>query len=301
MALAGATVQAAFRSTAGSTISEAVVAAVSTLSERVLMTIFLLQLEAGRSGRARGRSRPQSIVPGFLAASDRPPASSAANGSGPKAMVPGAAEGRLGEESGKAVDQARLEGRSDRPGGKSVRARALERDRDLPGRYYNKERGYWMYYKEYERRNDGKQFLFKPFALIWQSGDKKELKTVTADEAVMDLDRPLGLSVDKPGTPPLRVVNVVITGNVRIRDDRGTADTGDDLIIGPMAYAEYDEPTGQIPSESDVVIRGGNLRITGFGLRIAIDLMGSHTAPGSVGRIDEATPMFLRRGRPHIN
>ena len=93
----------------------------------------------------------------------------------------------------------------------------------------------------------------------------------------------------------MRVVKVVITGNVRIRDDRGTTDTGDDLIIGPMAYAEYDEPTGQIQSESEVVIRGGNLRITGFGLRIAIDLMGSHAGTGPVGRIDEATPMFLRQ------
>ena len=41
--------------------------------------------------------------------------------------------------------------------------------------------------------------------------------------------------------------------------------------------------------------RCGNVRITGFGLRIAIDLMGSHTGTGPVGRIDEATPMFLRK------
>src|SRR5437016_5902688 len=100
-----------------------------------------------------------------------------------------------------------------------------------------------MYYKEYERRNEGKQYLFKPFALIWQSRDKKELKTVLADEAVIDLDRPLGLTVNKPGTPPLRIVHAQITGNVRIRDDRGTSEPGDDLLIGPLPYVEYDEPT----------------------------------------------------------
>ena len=65
-----------------------------------------------------------------------------------------------------------------------------------------------------------------------------------------------------------------------------------------MAYAEYDEPTGQIRSESEVIIRGGNLRITGFGLRMVIDLLGSRPDTGPVRRINETSPMFLREGRP---
>ena len=115
-----------------------------------------------------------------------------------------------------------------------------------------------------------KQFLFKPFALIWQSRDKKELKTVTADEAVMDLDQPLGLTPNKPGTPPMRMVHAQITGNVRIRDDRGTADTGDDMLIGPMPYIEYDEATLQLRSESDVVLQDREMRVTGYDLLIQL-------------------------------
>src|SRR4051812_515042 len=120
-------------------------------------------------------------------------------------------------------------------------------DRDLQVRYYNKERGYWMYAKEYERLNDGKQLRFKPFALIWQSHDKKDLKTVTSAEAIVDLDRPLGLAL-KPGGAPLRVVHAQITGDVHIRDDKGTDEHDDDLVIGPMPYVEYDEPTLQVRS-----------------------------------------------------
>jgi hypothetical protein len=93
-------------------------------------------------------------------------------------------------------------------------------DRELPGRYYNKERGYWMYYKEYERLSEGRQFRFKPFSLIWQSRDKKELKKVLSDEAIITLDRPLGLTVNKPGAPALHVVHAQITGNVHLSDDR---------------------------------------------------------------------------------
>ena len=172
-------------------------------------------------------------------------------------------------------------------------------DRDLPGRYYNKERGYWMYYKEYERRNEGKQFLFKPFALIWQSRDKKELKTVTADEAVMDLDQPLGLTPNKPGTPPMRMVHAQITGNVRIRDDRGTADTGDDMIIGPMPYIEYDEATLQLRSESDVVIQDREMRVTGYDLLIQLRPKDEVDPAATGGGFEGAKTAFLKKN-PHV-
>ena len=172
-------------------------------------------------------------------------------------------------------------------------------DRDLPGRYYNKERGYWMYYKEYERRNEGKQFLFKPFALIWQSRDKKELKTVTADEAVMDLDQPLGLTPNKPGTPPMRMIHAQITGNVRIRDDRGTADTGDDMLIGPMPYMEYDEATLQLRSESDVVVQDRDMRVTGYDLLIQLRPKSEVDPAATGGGFEGAKTAFLRKN-PHV-
>src|SRR3954453_13679998 len=38
-------------------------------------------------------------------------------------------------------------------------------DKALPVRYYNHERGYWMYAKDYERLNEGKQLRFRPFAI----------------------------------------------------------------------------------------------------------------------------------------
>jgi hypothetical protein len=172
-------------------------------------------------------------------------------------------------------------------------------DRDLPGRYYNKERGYWMYYKEYERRNEGKQFLFKPFALIWQSRDKKELKTITADEAVMDLDQPLGLTPNKPGTPPMRMTHAQITGNVRIRDDRGTADTGDDLLIGPMPYIEYDEASLQLRSESDVVLQDREMRVTGYDLLIQLRPKSEVDPAATGGGFEGAKTAFLKKN-PHV-
>ncbi len=42
-------------------------------------------------------------------------------------------------------------------------------DKALPVRYYNRERGYWMHAKEYERLNDGKQLRLKPFAVVLKS------------------------------------------------------------------------------------------------------------------------------------
>jgi hypothetical protein len=168
-------------------------------------------------------------------------------------------------------------------------------DPELPGRYYNKERGYWMYYKEYERRNEGKQYLFKPFALIWQSKDKKELKTVTADEAIMDLDRPLGLAPNKPGAPPLRIVHAQITGNVLIRDDRGTAESGDDMVIGPMPYVEYDEPTLQVRSESDVVIQDKDMLVNGYELLIQLRPKDESDPTAKAGGFDGAKTAYLMK------
>ena len=162
-ALAAATVQAAIRAAAGSTISGAFAAAVSTVSERMLMPMVLTNMKPAVVV-VLAVLTTATIVPGFLAASDRPPASSATNGSGPKAVDPGVAEGRPGRESGQAVDKHDVKAEAIALAAKAFGSEHWSADPDLPGRYYNKGRGYWMYYKEYERRNDGKQYLFKPFA-----------------------------------------------------------------------------------------------------------------------------------------
>ena len=75
-------------------------------------------------------------------------------------------------------------------------------DEDLAYRYYNAERGYWIYAKECERiveengvRYDGKRMRMKPFPLITKSSDGKNTKTITSDVAVFDLNEPLGFDV----------------------------------------------------------------------------------------------------------
>ena len=139
---------------------------------------------------------------------------------------------------------------------------------DLPIRYYSSEKGYWMYAKEYERLNDGKRVRLRPFAIIWGRRDGKGLKTATSDEAVIDLDKAIG-EVAGPGDSAMHVVHAQISGDVRLRDNKGTPNIlEDDLLIGPMPYVEYDEPSLQIRSDSDVVIQDRDMRITGFGLQI---------------------------------
>ncbi len=143
-------------------------------------------------------------------------------------------------------------------------------NRELTYRYYNHERGYWMYAENYEKSKDGKQLTFTPFAVISVSPDGKGIKTVTSKRAVIDLNQPLGLINNKEATP-LQVVHARVEGDVRIRDDKGTpAVLEDDLVIGPMTYFDYDEPTLQIKSESEVVIQERDIKITGMGLEIKL-------------------------------
>ena len=127
-----------------------------------------------------------------------------------------------------------------------------------------------MYAKEYERLNDGKRVRLRPFAIIWGGRDGKGLKTATSDEAVIDLDKAIG-EVSGPGDSAMHVVHARISGDVRLRDNKGTPNIlEDDLLIGPMPYVEYDEPSLQIRSDSDVVIQDRDMRITGFGLQILL-------------------------------
>ena len=147
--------------------------------------------------------------------------------------------------------------------------------KDTAVKYYNTERGYWMFFEDYERLNEGKRVTFKPFAVISQSKDGRAFKTVHADKATVDFDQPFDF-VQK-GPDPLRVVHGRLEGSVLLRDDKGTTlDDADDLTIGPMAYVEFDDPSHSIYSDSEVVLHDRNMQVTGSGLRIDL-----RVAPGA--------------------
>ena len=173
-------------------------------------------------------------------------------------------------------------------------------DNQLTYRYYNHERGYWMYAKEYEKSKDGKQLIFTPFALIWSSQDGRGMKTVTSNRAVVDLNQPIGLSSSKQQATPLQVVHAKIEGDVRIRDDKGTPATlEDDLVIGPMTYIEYDEPTLQVKSESEVVLEEKNIKITGYGLEIKLRPKDASVPVGGTAGFNGAETAILHKN-PHV-
>ncbi|MGE3819021.1 MAG: hypothetical protein AB7I30_06260, partial [Isosphaeraceae bacterium] len=92
-------------------------------------------------------------------------------------------------------------------------------DAVLGYRYYNAERRYWMYTRDYKRLNGGKQLEFSPFAIIWESRDGKSLVTATSDSAKIDLAQPLGLlSKSGEGSGSMRVIRARVEGNVQNRD-----------------------------------------------------------------------------------
>ena len=124
-----------------------------------------------------------------------------------------------------------------------MRASAFGRDHwsaanDLAYRYYNAERGFWMYAKQVWRiveengvKYDGKRVRMAPFALISISSDGKNTKTIVSDEAIFDLNEPLSLSVNPDGEP-LKIKHAWIERNVLIRDDRSTPnDPSDDMRV----------------------------------------------------------------------
>jgi len=177
-------------------------------------------------------------------------------------------------------------------------------DEELTFRYYNCEQGFWMYAKEVVRvveqdgvRYDGKRVTMAPFALIWLSADGKSAKTVLSDRAVFDLNEPLSLNVNPSGNA-LKIKHAWIQENVLIRDNHGTPDPSDDMNIGPLTAVEYDEPTLQIRSESDVVIQDRDIRVTGVGMKIQLrakdELAGSGPGHSSAG-FQGAETLFLHK------
>ena len=114
-----------------------------------------------------------------------------------------------------------------------------------------------MYAKEYERpENDGKQLKFSPFALIWQSRDGKEPEDRhQRRRRSIDLDQPLGLVTSRARTRRCASCTPRSRATSGSATTRGRPTPADDLVIGPLPYVEYDEPTLQVRSESDVMIQ----------------------------------------------
>ena len=169
--------------------------------------------------------------------------------------------------------------------------------RDLKIRYYDAVRGYYMYAENYERLADGKRLRIWPFALIWVSKDGRSRKTATSDEAIIDLSQPFGLA--KVGSEPSHIVHARLTGDVRLRDDKGTRDEPeDDLRVGPLTYVDYDEKTLQIASDSDVFLQDRDLTMTCVGgmliqLRRKAPTPGAPPSPGGAG-FDAESALFYR-------
>jgi len=172
---------------------------------------------------------------------------------------------------------------------------------DLAYRYYNAERGFWMYAKQVWRiveengvKYDGKRVRMAPFALISISRDGKNTKTIVSDEAIFDLNEPLSLSVNPEGEP-LKIKHAWIERNVLIRDDRGTPnDPSDDMKVGPLTAVEYDEPTQKIESGSDAVIQDRDIKISGTEMEIKLRSM-DPVAGQSPGGFQGAEYAILKR------
>lgn len=148
---------------------------------------------------------------------------------------------------------------------------------ELPYAYYNSQRGFWMYWQEYEEikeengvRYDGKRVRMHPFVMIGRSGDSKNILTLVSDVATLDLNQPIGLG-NKPGSDGIKVEHALLEGNVRIRDDRGTpSDKSDDMRVEQMTYVDYDEAKRLITTESHVHIEDPDLKADGDGLEILL-------------------------------
>jgi len=147
---------------------------------------------------------------------------------------------------------------------------------DLGYRYYNAERGYWIYAREAVRiveedgvRYDGKRMRLKPFALIMKSHDGKNTKTITSDVAVIDLNAPLSFSTSSEGEP-LKIKHAHLEPNVRVRDDKNTPDNRQDDMKIATRTLDYDEPTQQITTDARVIIEDPDMVTTGDGLLIQL-------------------------------
>ena len=148
--------------------------------------------------------------------------------------------------------------------------------KDLKIRFYDAQRGFWIYAQNYESKSaKGNTIRFWPVVFIWrgeasagQPPERRNLIFGGGDQAILEMSQPLG--VIKPGKEPSKIVKAILSGNVLIRDDKATTGPEDDLEVGPLADILFDEPTLSIHSESDVRIKDRDLLITGRGLHIEL-------------------------------
>ena len=156
-----------------------------------------------------------------------------------------------------------------------------------PMRYYDVQRGYWIFWQEQTRMAEGKTWEFSPMAIITRSKKNGPLKTITADKARVDFNVPFDASV--PGGEPARIIHALMRENVRIRDDKGTPDIADDLTTDPMKSLEYDEAKEHIIGLPDerVVLRDRGLTASGDGL--VMELLRKQFAPIAEGEAPRAS------------
>ena len=135
-------------------------------------------------------------------------------------------------------------------------------DDDLQLRYYNTERGFWMYSQNDERvieedgvRYDGKRIKLRPAAIIWRAQDGSSTKTVTAEEAIIDFNQPLGVQRQARRRADGRQVRPARAERHDPRRPRDARDPTDDMVIGPLTWVDYDDSKLQIHSDSDVLHR----------------------------------------------
>ena len=148
---------------------------------------------------------------------------------------------------------------------------------ELPYAYYNSQRGFWMYWQDYEEvqeqdgvKYDGKRVIMSPFVIIGKGSGSKGLRALTCDRATLDLNQPTGINT-KQSSGGIKVEHALLEGNVWIRDDHGTPETqADDLRIGPLTYADYDEARRLITSESHVHMEDPDHTADGDGLDLVL-------------------------------
>ncbi len=172
---------------------------------------------------------------------------------------------------------------------------------DLGYRYYNAERGYWIYAREAVKiveedgiRYDGKRIRLTPFLLIMKSHDGRNTKTITSDVAVIDLNAPLSFSTASDGEP-LKIKHAHLEPNVQVRDDKNTpGDRKDDMKIATRTL-DYDEPTQQITTDSHVVIEDPDMVTSGDGMLIQLRKEEMPRPAGSSSGFDGAERMDLNK------
>ena len=124
-----------------------------------------------------------------------------------------------------------------------------------------------FYAGTYERKEGGKVFIFRPFAVI--SVDKGgKVQSINGKQATLTFGDPV--DVTKPSGKPMRVVHAKVEGDVVIRDGKGTRDRSDDLEITGLTYLDYDEKDLTITSRSPMHLKDRDLTADALGVRIAL-------------------------------